>query len=111
MATNSAPFASIKALLFDVFGTVVDWRGSTARILHAQCLSTLKQDDNLSDPVRAVANDMGLPEWQLFTKEWLQEHANFVDGIASARMNGQSTPAFRTIDQFMLDSLPILLEK
>jgi 2-haloacid dehalogenase len=39
-ATRSASFASVKALVFDVFGTVVDWRTSVAR--EVQAMATRK---------------------------------------------------------------------
>jgi 2-haloacid dehalogenase len=38
-ATRSASFASVKALVFDVFGTVVDWRTSVAREVEAMAKS------------------------------------------------------------------------
>lgn len=36
MSSTPSPLAGVKALLFDVFGTVVDWEGSVHKLLEAK---------------------------------------------------------------------------
>lgn len=111
MTSNPKPFANVKALLFDVFGTVVDWRRSTARIFNDQCLSTLEDNANLPESTKKAASAMDLTKWRIFADDWLKEHQDFVLSIASANIEGRAPPPYRTIDEFMLASLPGLLAK
>jgi len=46
MATPANPLADVKAFVFDVFGTVVDWRGSVSAELRAQTHWGLSEKDS-----------------------------------------------------------------
>lgn len=41
MSTKGSAAPKVKALLFDVFGTAVDWRTTVTRDLHRRCQITM----------------------------------------------------------------------
>jgi 2-haloacid dehalogenase len=78
----------VKALVFDVFGTVVDWRGSIARDLSAWGVA------------RGIAID-----WALFADDW---RAGYQPAMAPVR---DGTAPFRIIDTLHREILDRLLVK
>jgi 2-haloacid dehalogenase len=80
--------AAIKALVFDVFGTVVDWRGSLARDLSAW------------GGARGIAID-----WALFADDW---RAGYQPAMAPVR---DGKVPFRIIDTLHREILDRLLVK
>ncbi len=75
------PFDSVKALAFDVFGTVVDLRGSLPR----QC----EQFGLRHGIVRA---------WQAVAADWISEYLNAIDAILAGA-------PFRTVDILTREAL------
>src|SRR6202165_1823237 len=70
---------SIKALVFDVFGTCVDWRGSVIRELEA------------------VGREKGITaDWSAMADEWRRE--GYIRGIA--RIRAGETPYVSSDDLF-----------
>lgn len=76
----------IKALVFDVFGTVVDWRSSITR------------------EIRSVGERMGVEaDWEAFADRW---RAGYHDGMQAFR---DGTDIWKTADQMYRDRLDLLL--
>lgn len=100
----------VKYLLFDVFGTVVDYRTSIARQLHEQCQKTISQAKSDS-AVFEKARSMDLDQWHKFTAQWLQGHSDLTWDIANAVLAGREPPPFRTIDEYHAESLPGLIQE
>ena len=96
-----------RALLFDVFGTCVDWRSTVTRALNGACQSSL---DNPSVPmasdVRTNASGMTEEKWSQFAQEWRNTYMQFTMSIAS----NKALP-WKTVDEHHLDSLGELLVK
>lgn len=78
----------VKALLFDVFGTVVDWRTSITRQLVAFGLE------------RGIAAD-----WYAFTDDWRARYKPSLDEVRSGRR------AWTILDDLHRESLELLLAK
>ena len=75
----------IRALLFDVFGTCVDWRTTVTTVLHAQARTTLSDPTaSLATTVRLRATDLEWDDWARFAQEWRDEYKAFVQGAAKA---------------------------
>ncbi|KZF21423.1 2-haloacid dehalogenase [Xylona heveae TC161] len=93
-----------KALLFDVFGTVVDWRVTVVRELSSKCHSTLSSATaSLPSTVRLRASTMGLTDWADFAEEWRNTYKVFT----SSHDPGGT---FITVDEHYLSSLRELLK-
>ena len=64
-----ADFAAVKALFFDVFGTLVDWRGSIAR------------------EARAVLEPLGhKADWLAFADAWRDEYQPGMEEVRAGRI-------------------------
>jgi 2-haloacid dehalogenase len=85
---NARPIDAVKALLFDVFGTVVDWRSSII--------------DDLSQwgQARGITAD-----WTSFTDEWRGLYQPAMDEVRSGRR------AWTILDVLHRESLETLLRK
>ena len=80
--------SQVKALVFDVFGTVVDWRGSIIR------------------EISAVGKKLGVDgDWEVFADRW---RAGYHDGMDAFRAG---TGPWLTADQMYRNRLDILLEE
>lgn len=101
---------AVKALLFDVFGTVVDWRSTVTNTLHARCQKTMYLADECSVPisVREKADSMTLEDWGRFAEQWRQAYCQYTREIAAAVEAGKGVG--KGMDEFFLDSLKGLLE-
>ena len=76
----------IKALVFDVFGTVVDWRSSITR------------------EIKSVGKRLGVEaNWEAFADRW---RAGYHDGMQAFR---DGTDVWKTADQMYRDRLDLLL--
>jgi 2-haloacid dehalogenase len=83
-----APKDKVKALVFDVFGTVVDWRGSVIREL------------------TAFGNGRGLQaDWTRFADEWRGLYQPAMEEVRSGRR------AWTILDDLHRESLVTLLER
>lgn len=97
-----SPLANVKALTFDVFGTVVDWRTSvveelTLRAFRKRSSATISQD--LKDRVAGFSDD----DWGNFAQEWRDSYKTFVRAFNPER------DAWKSIDDHHYDSLVELL--
>lgn len=107
----------IRALLFDVFGTCVDWRSTVTTALYDQARTTLNDPTaSLATAVRLRATDLTWDDWARFAQEWRNEYKTFVRGAAKALeeaeklAGGEAQPGgFKSVDQHHLDSLQQLL--
>ncbi|KKY26557.1 putative haloacid type ii [Diplodia seriata] len=129
--------SKIRALLFDVFGTCVDWRSTVTTALYDQARTTLSDPTaSLATAVRLRATDLTWDDWARFAQEWRNEYKTFVrsaakaleesesekssrhtireeDGAsaAGAAASSLSSPSFKSVDQHHLDSLHHLLNR
>jgi 2-haloacid dehalogenase len=103
MALSTPP----RALLFDVFGTCVDWRTTVTEELDAASHAALNSATaSLASRVRLRASDMTLVHWGMFAQEWRNSYKAFTRKLAA----DPSLP-WKTIDEHHLDSLKELLSK
>jgi 2-haloacid dehalogenase len=68
-STGSADFASVKALVFDVFGTVVDWRTSVAQDVEAMAKSSGVKVDGVA-----------------FADAWRAQYAPMMDQVRRGKL-------------------------
>ena len=80
---------NIKAILFDTFGTVVDWRGSIAR--HGEALARQKDIDGV--------------DWDAFARAW---RAGYVPGMAKVRSGERP---WTSIDAIHRERLEVILDE
>ncbi|KAL8714695.1 MAG: hypothetical protein Q9225_006533 [Loekoesia sp. 1 TL-2023] len=102
MSTINPP----KALLFDVFGTLVDWRTTVSYTLSTQAALALNSPSSASLPpaVRLFASTISWPD---FAQEWRDTYKSFTKSHSSP--SSKSKYAFKTVDQHHYDSLVRLL--
>ena len=94
-----------RALLFDVFGTCVDWRKTVVGALHAQAHASLNSATaSLASSIRMRASDMTIEHWGLFAQQWRDEYKKFTRKLA----NDPSLP-WVSVDDHHLTSLKQLL--
>ena len=87
----------VKALLFDVFGTVVDWRSSVVEELQAQAKS---KNINL------------VIDWSKFAQEWRNHYIKATLGFAKALVDGNASHGdFKTVDEVHKEGLIQLNQK
>jgi 2-haloacid dehalogenase len=94
-----------KALLFDVFGTVVDWRSTVTEHLISRAASALF-DSTRSYPstLRLRASSLTHTDWGSFAQEWRTSYMIFT-------RNHDPAKEFITIDEHHLQSLNSLVKK
>lgn len=92
--TLSSPVKRVKALAFDVFGTVVDWRGSIAR------------------EAAMVATEHGISgDWAKFADAWRDGYAPAMDRVRQGQLPWMNIDALHRLildsilDQFSLGNL------
>ncbi|KAF2240717.1 haloacid dehalogenase [Trematosphaeria pertusa] len=103
MALHTPP----RALLFDVFGTCVDWRTTVTLALDAQSHAALNSATaSLASRVRLRASDMTLAHWGDFAQQWRDSYKAFTQKLAA-----DPTLPWKTIDEHHLDSLKELLQE
>ncbi|KAH6609493.1 haloacid dehalogenase [Trichoderma cornu-damae] len=104
MPSKISSLASVKALLFDVFGTVVDWRSSVTDEISLRTFRKLSSD-GLVPALKTRLEGLGQPDWDRFIQEWRDSY------IAFTRRFDPKTDAWKSVDQHHRDSLVELLEK
>lgn len=103
MAFSTAP----QALLFDVFGTVVDWRSTVSEGLFAAARAALESPRTSIEPaVRLKTVSMALRDWGTFAQEWRTSYLKYT----WSRANDANLPV-ATIDEHHHESLRVLLRK
>jgi 2-haloacid dehalogenase len=95
----------VKALLFDVFGTCVDWRSTVTKALLQSSKETLAAN-HTSDNGIALRNAANMidQDWGCFAQQWRDTYKTFVKSIAS-----DSSIAWKSVDEHHYDSLIALM--
>ncbi|OAL45108.1 haloacid dehalogenase [Pyrenochaeta sp. DS3sAY3a] len=91
-----------QALLFDVFGTCVNWRKSVVDALYSQCCAAL--NTSLPSEVRLRASKMTIEHWGEFAQQWRNLYKAFTRELAE-----DPTIPFVSVDEHHLKSLRGLL--
>ena len=86
------------ALLFDVFGTCVDWRKTVTSTLQHEYALVKSKTNTTGTP------DMSDDDWGLFAQQWRNSYKQFIASVWQ-KEEGE----FKTIDEHHLDSLKELL--
>ena len=101
-------FPRPKALLTDVFGTVVDWRGSVTNHLQQSCAETLSSSGRattLSSKTREVASGF---DWPAFAQAWRVTYFHFCHSYTPVP---PGSPGFKSVGKHFRDSLEALLKE
>src|SRR5271168_4965548 len=97
-----------KALTFDIFGTVVDWRKTvTSTLIHSASakISSSSRSADLSPEIRTRLSRLTDQDWAQFTQEWRNSYKQFVQSFAPGETE------WRDIDTHHHLSLVDLLNK
>ncbi|KAL7790035.1 HAD-like domain-containing protein [Trichoderma ceciliae] len=105
MPSKTPPLTNVKALLFDIFGTVVDWRASVTDEISLRTFRKLSSEGLLSSALKARLESLTQSDWDRFIQEWRNSY------IAFTRSFNPETDAWKSIDQHHYDSLVELVEK
>jgi 2-haloacid dehalogenase len=103
MMSNSPPVA----LLFDVFGTCVDWRTTVTKVLIDASRSALESSSPLPRETRSVATGMTEDDWGRFAQEWRDTYKRFTRALSTL----ESRAEWKTVDQHNFDSLISLMKE
>ena len=96
-----------RALLFDVFGTCVDWRTTvTNALIQASRSALMKRSAIVASDVRAKAEAMSDEDWGTFAQEWRISYYTFTRSVAA-----DASLRWKTVDDHHLESLQDLLVK
>jgi 2-haloacid dehalogenase len=99
-----SPLSNVKALTFDVFGTVVDWRASVIEELVLRA-HRKKTATDLPEAVSSRLQILGEEDWARFAQEWRNTYKQFCHFFDPA------VDKWKTVDQHHRDSLVELLAK
>lgn len=104
---DAGSLTGIKALTFDVFGTVVDWRSSVESALKSEAKKKINSSGVSTLPREVQRRVQGLADqdWATFAQEWRNSYKTFTRGFKSGE-----TP-WKDIDTHHYDSLVELLGK
>ena len=110
MSSASSDILSVppKALTFDVFGTVVDWRTTVSSTLiqsAAVKISPSSRSAKLAPEVRTLVSKLTDGDWGRFAQEWRNSYKKFVKGFVPGETE------WRDIDTHHHLSLIDLLKK
>ncbi|KAF2835034.1 haloacid dehalogenase [Patellaria atrata CBS 101060] len=95
-----------RALLFDVFGTCVDWRTTVTTVLSHQAHFVLNAaTSSLATTVRMRASSLTAEDWGRFAQQWRDSYMRFTRSIAQ----DESAP-WKSVDEHYLSSLRELLQ-
>jgi 2-haloacid dehalogenase len=90
-------------ILFDVLGTIVEWRCCIANELNATARMALQdQVRYLSADVRARVSHMSTSNWQEIAEEWHRAYMNFEDAYDTSK-------PFVSVDEYNRISLENIL--
>jgi len=97
----------VRALLFDVFGTCVDWRSTVTRELHDAMHKSLNAaDHSIASRVRLACDSMSDEKWAEFAQKWRNTYKRFTRGLAS-----DASIPWKSVDDHHYDSLLQLIEE
>ncbi|KAK4068773.1 uncharacterized protein Triagg1_7133 [Trichoderma aggressivum f. europaeum] len=105
MPSKTSPLSNIKALLFDVFGTVVDWRSSVTDEISLRTFRKLSSRETLAPTLKARLEGLTQQDWDRFIQEWRDSYSAFT------RSFNPDTDPWKSVDQHHHDSLVELLGK
>ncbi|KAM5352494.1 hypothetical protein ACJ41O_005216 [Fusarium nematophilum] len=97
-----SPLTKVKALTFDVFGTVVDWRSSVTEELTLRAFRKLSS--NIPQDLKARLEGLTEDDWGRFAQEWRSSYGKFTQSFDAEK------DQWKTIDQHHHDSLVDLLK-
>ncbi|EDU44605.1 Haloacid dehalogenase [Pyrenophora tritici-repentis] len=96
-----------RALLFDVFGTCVNWRNSVTAALQTLAHASLNSATaSLASTLRLRASSMTPADWALFAQEWRNSYKVFTKQLAA-----DTSVPWMSVDEHHLLSLRELLQK
>ncbi|KAL7949606.1 HAD-like domain-containing protein [Trichoderma barbatum] len=104
MPSKTSPLINVRALLFDVFGTVVDWRSSVTDEFSLRTFRKLSSE-GLSAALKTRLEGLTQRDWDDFIQEWRNSY------IAFTKSFNPDTDAWKNIDQHHRDSLVELIGK
>lgn len=96
------PLTEVRALTFDVFGTVVDWRSSVTEELYLRAFRKLSTD--IPADLKARLEPLTEDDWGCFAQAWRGTYGEF-----TRNFNPDRDP-WKTVDEHHLDSLVQLLD-
>lgn len=105
MPSAVSPLTNVKALLFDIFGTTVDWRASVTDEISLRVFRKLGSDNVLPSSLKTRLEGLTQADWDRFIQEWRNAY------IAFTRSFNPETDAWKSIDQHHYESLVELLKK
>jgi 2-haloacid dehalogenase len=104
---------NLKALVFDVFGTCVNWRKSVVDGLGAACREALTSanSSNIPPATRAAAESMDEAKWSKVAQDWRDSYSKFTRSLSGIDNNWEPPPAseFKTVDEHHMDALVEIL--
>ncbi|KAK7943428.1 haloacid dehalogenase [Apiospora aurea] len=107
--TDATPLPGVQALLFDVFGTVVDWRSTVVAELikrDREKRDAPASSSNSSPPsLQARLAELTDQDWATFAQQWRTSYGTFTKGFVPGET------AWKDIDTHHYDSLLELLER
>ncbi len=97
----------LRALTFDVFGTVVDWRSTVVETLvaRAKVKSSSPEFQSVPEVVRLRVAALGEADWAVFAQQWRDAYKVFCKGFVPGATE------WKDIDAHHHDSLVELLDK
>ncbi|KAI1745084.1 haloacid dehalogenase [Xylaria scruposa] len=98
---------NVKALTFDVFGTVVDWRTTVNEELIKRARNKIDTPafNELPESLQSRFKGIGDENWGVFAEEWRDSYGEFTWTFIPGEME------WKDIDQHHYDSLKELLQK
>ncbi|KAI0856435.1 haloacid dehalogenase [Xylaria cubensis] len=107
MSPSIEALKNLKALTFDVFGTVVDWRTTVNEELIKRARNKIESPafNELSEPLRLRFKGISDEDWGIFAQEWRNSYGEFTWTFVPGEME------WKDIDQHHYDSMKELLQK
>lgn len=97
-------FGETKILMFDMFGTVVDWRSSVTRELIARGQEKARSPENYSEDLHRRLEGLTEDDWATFAQQWRDSYGKFTQSF----IPDETEP--KDIDTHHHDSLIELLQ-
>jgi 2-haloacid dehalogenase len=107
MPTWIDPLESVKALTFDVFGTVVDWRSTVHSELTKRARDKIASPafSTILEPLQSRFREISDEDWGRFAQEWRAAYGEFSQNFVPGETE------WKDIDTHHYDSLNELLQK
>lgn len=105
MPSAVSPLTNVKGLLFDIFGTTVDWRASVTDEISLRVFRKLGSENVLPSALKTRLEGLTQADWDRFTQEWHNAYTAFT------RSFNPETDTWKSIDQHQYESLVELVKK